>query len=222
VTRLRKIAALVGSIILVGLTTVAYWTFLYHGDLPNYEELSRFAPSSPSQVFDPCVGEQIAAIPADEMGDAFRNALSAAEPSSSWSYRIAGSLLCGSGLKPAHYDLKVMRLNWHIQREFSEDQIFAIYANRAHFDDHATGIAEASAQLFRKAPSALTVDEAALLAGMLRGSSYSPMRHPDRALARRNAVLQKMVEQGNLSQTDASELEARPLLVFNGQSSTSN
>jgi membrane carboxypeptidase/penicillin-binding protein len=179
------------------------------------------APSFPWQVSDPCLGEPIIAIPAEQMGNPFRKALSAAEPPNSWSDRIARSLLCGSGLNPVDYDLKVTRLTWHIQREFSQDEIFAIYANRAHFGDHAVGIAAASARWFRKTPSTLTVDEAALLAGMLRGSLYCPVRHPDYALARRNAVLQKMVEQGDLSQLDASEWKARPLPDFNDQNVTS-
>jgi hypothetical protein len=70
----------------------------------------------------------------------------------------------------------------------------------------------ASQHFFQKDASALSTEEAALLAGLLRGPAYfSPFKHPDKALQRRNQVLKTMAAQGKLSATDVALAVAAPL-----------
>jgi membrane peptidoglycan carboxypeptidase len=97
---------------------------------------------------------------------------------------------------------------------FSEQQWLTIYANRAYFGAGMTGVQNASKDLFHKEPGALSVDEAALIAGLLRApGALSPRKHPEQALQRRNKVLEEMVANGKLSAGDAARLEASPLVI---------
>jgi penicillin-binding protein 1A len=101
---------------------------------------------------------------------------------------------------------------------FSGQQLFAIYANRAYFGTGAIGVENASRQFFHKDTDTLTIEEAALIAGLLRAPNYySPYKYPERALQRRNKVLEDMMAQGKLSASDAARAEATPLLL-NGAS----
>jgi len=92
--------------------------------------------------------------------------------------------------------------------------LFTVYANRAYFGPGATGVEAASQQFFQKAPDILSAEEAAMIAGLLRAPAYySPFKHPERALERRNKVLEGMAAQGNLSAVEAARAEATPLGV---------
>jgi membrane carboxypeptidase/penicillin-binding protein len=199
----KKIAATIVSILFALVLVIAYWAFLYDGDLPDFQHLAEFAPSAPMTISnDECLGESLDLIPTDEMGDAFRKAFPAAEAPETWTNQIARSVLCDRAERSlgAHV-VAEWRMIWRLKRAFSHDQLLAIYANRAYFGDRALGVNEAS-----------TLDEAALLAGLLRApEAYFPSTHPDRALARRNAVLREMVRQGSLSAAEAAELETRPI-----------
>ena len=110
------------------------------------------------------------------------------------------------------YHLNSLRLSWHIRSRFSQEQIFTIYANRAYFGSGATGVESASRQFFRKEADALNTEEAALLAGLLRAPEYfSPYKRPEKALQRRNQVLEAMAAQGKLSAIEAARAEATPI-----------
>jgi len=110
------------------------------------------------------------------------------------------------------YHANNLRLSWHIRRHFSEQQVFTIYANRAYFGSGATGVENASRQLFHKNADSLNTEDAALLAGLLRAPDYfSPYKHPERALQRRNQVLEAMAAQGKISTSDAARAEASPV-----------
>jgi membrane peptidoglycan carboxypeptidase len=112
------------------------------------------------------------------------------------------------------YHLNSFRVSWHIRRRFSEQQQFTIYANRAYFGPGVTGIEQASQRFFEKEPDALAVEEAALLAGVLRAPTrYS--KHPENALQVRNKILEAMVAQGKLEASEAARAEAAPLGVIN-------
>jgi penicillin-binding protein 1A len=95
---------------------------------------------------------------------------------------------------------------------FSEQQLFVIHANRAYFGPGITGVERASMEFFHKEPDTLSVEEAALIAGLLRAPNvYSPYKDPERALRCRNKVLELMVAQGKLCAGDAARLKAAPL-----------
>src|SRR5208282_6463600 len=119
--------------------------------------------------------------------------------------------MCGHPGKRLKEQLNTLRLSWHIRRQFSEQQMLVIYANRAYFGPGLTGVERASKEFFHKEPDALTIEQAALLAGLIRSPGrYSPHQHPDRALKRRNTVLELMVARGELSEGEAARLEATP------------
>jgi penicillin-binding protein 1A len=74
------------------------------------------------------------------------------------------------------------------------------------------GIGNASRSFFQKDPDRLSVDEAAVLVGMVNGPTiFNPRRNPKNALDRRNLVLNRMVTNGYLNETDASVLKAKPI-----------
>jgi penicillin-binding protein 1A len=85
--------------------------------------------------------------------------------------------------------LKEAVLAWRIEREFTKDQILELYLNKVYFGDGLYGIEAASLGFFGKHAHDLDVEEAALLAGLVKSpSTYAPTINLDRALARRNVV----------------------------------
>lgn len=87
-----------------------------------------------------------------------------------------------------------------------------IYLNVAYFDDDVYGAENAAHHYFGKNASQLSISEGALLVGLIRGPSYfSPFKHPDRALARRNDVLDAMAQRGDLTREAAEAAKAMPL-----------
>src|SRR5205823_4414652 len=93
--------------------------------------------------------------------------------------------------------LKEIILAAHIEREYSKKEILEMYLNKVYFGDGLYGAEAASRGYFGKHASELSVSEAALLAGLVKSpSSYAPTVSPARALARRNVVLQAMLDTG--------------------------
>ncbi|MBT3692632.1 MAG: hypothetical protein HOG20_05335, partial [Candidatus Marinimicrobia bacterium] len=86
-----------------------------------------------------------------------------------------------------------------IERTYTKDEILEMYLNTVHFGHGTYGVESASKRFFGKESIELTIDESALLVGVLPSpANYSPIRHPERALRRRNTVLRLMREQGYL------------------------
>jgi hypothetical protein len=209
-----KVAVGFAALVLIAVSALLGWVFLYTRDLPDIEHLADFAPDSGNQVTDTCLSGLAFAVPYDRIGKPFRDALASAEPASSLPYEIARSLICGMRKGAARYQLDVFRLSWHIHRRFSDDELFTIYANRAYFGLAATGIENASVNFFQKSADRLSVEEAALLAAVLRGPSiFSPFKHPDRAMQRRNEILRKMASQGKLSDAELRPALALPIVM---------
>src|SRR5919197_1123588 len=91
--------------------------------------------------------------------------------------------------------LKEIVLAAHIEHEYSKDAILELYLNKVYFGDGLYGVEAASRGYFGKPASKLTIAEAALLAGLIQSpSSYAPTANLERAVARRNVVLQTMLE----------------------------
>jgi len=83
-----------------------------------------------------------------------------------------------------------------IEKNFTKDQIFELYANQVYLGHGAYGVEAASRLYFGKHAKDLSVPEAAMIAGLIRSPMYySPITHPDHALARRNHVLRRMYEE---------------------------
>ena len=101
-----------------------------------------------------------------------------------------------------------------LERNYSKDEILESYLNGIYFGHGVYGAEGAARFYFSKHIWDLSLDEQALLVGLIRGPElYSPYRHPDRALERRNLVLEVLLGQGDLSQREYEQLSALPLEV---------
>lgn len=103
-----------------------------------------------------------------------------------------------------------------LEQKFTKQQIFAFYANRVDLGQRGSftisGLAEAARAYFNKDLKELSLPETALLAGLIQAPSYlSPYRHPERALERRNVVLDAMVETHAIPREQADKAKASPL-----------
>ena len=99
---------------------------------------------------------------------------------------------------------------------FTKQQIFEMYANQINLGQRGSfainGFGEAAQAYFGKDLRQLDLAECALLAGMIQSPSCpNPYRHPDRAIARRNVVLDSMVETGAITASEAEHAKAEPL-----------
>jgi penicillin-binding protein 1A len=103
-------------------------------------------------------------------------------------------------------------LTLQIERRFTKEQIFTLYANQIYLGRGTYGFEAASEYYFSKHVHDLTLPEAALLAALPKGAEYyNPIRHPERALQRRNLVLEEMMLDHKISQHDEQEAMATPL-----------
>jgi penicillin-binding protein 1B len=112
-------------------------------------------------------------------------------------------------------------ITFQLEHRFTKKQIFAMYANEINLGQRGSfsidGFGEASQVYFGKDVRQLNLAESALLAGMIQRPNYfSPYRHPDRAIARRNLVLDSMVETGAISKDLAEKTKAEPLHLAQG------
>ena len=103
-----------------------------------------------------------------------------------------------------------------LEGKFSKQQIFEFYANRVDLGQRGSftisGLAEGSHSYFNKDLKDITLPEAALLAGLIQAPSYlSPYRHPERALDRRNTVIEAMVDTHAITREQADKAKATPL-----------
>lgn len=109
-----------------------------------------------------------------------------------------------------------MLIAYQLEQKFSKEQLFELYANEVYMGQRGSftisGFGEASQAYFGKDVKNLTLPEAALLAGLIQRPNYlSPYKNPERALARRNLVLDSMVETGAITQEQAEKAKAAPL-----------
>jgi len=101
-----------------------------------------------------------------------------------------------------------------LERNFTKEEIITLYLNRAPWGSNY-GIRNASRTYFQKEPAELSIEEAAVLVGMLKGFIYDPIRHPSASLNRRNTVIERMVDckQHFISDAEAAKLKAKPLIT---------
>ena len=108
--------------------------------------------------------------------------------------------------------LQEVFLSIQIERNFTKEQIFTLYANQIYLGQGAYGFEAGAEYYFSKPALQLTLPEAALLAALPRGPVYySPITHPERALRRRNIVLNSMLGDGLITQQQAEAAKATPL-----------
>src|SRR5277367_4496373 len=107
-------------------------------------------------------------------------------------------------------------ITFQLESRFSKQKIFQMYANEIPLGQQGSfainGFGEASQAYFSKDVRQLTLPECALLAGMIQSPSrLNPYRHPERAMARRNLVLDTMVETGSITKAQSETAKAAPL-----------
>jgi len=188
------------------------------------------------QVSDPCLGSSVA-IPYEAIGENLRNAISAAETrqddpgvlrvtleglvrdeprhrkTAVASWYVSRTMFCTPS-KMLNRQFSVIRTAIQLERRYSRRQLFTIYANRVPIGPNVNGVHDGAEFYFHKLPRELDLAESALLAGLIRGPSYlSPVKHADRAVMRRNEVIDAMLGNGSITVSEAQAAKAAPLGV---------
>jgi penicillin-binding protein 1A len=110
--------------------------------------------------------------------------------------------------------IKEMLLALKIERAYSKDKILELYLNEIYLGFGAYGVAAASLLYFDKSVHELTIAQAAYLAALPKGpNNYNPFRRHDEAVARRNYVLDRMIEDGFVSSAEGEKAKKEPLDV---------
>ena len=101
---------------------------------------------------------------------------------------------------------------YRLERIYDKHQILAMYLNTVPFAENIFGIEVAAERFFSKKPAKLTVNEAAVLVGMLKANNYyNPRTHPERATKRRNVVINQMAKYEYITEDEAEKYKAKPL-----------
>ncbi len=113
--------------------------------------------------------------------------------------------------------LQELLLAARIERQYAKRDILQLYLNKVYFGDGLYGIEAASQGFFGKHAADLSVDEAALLAGLVKSpSSYAPTISLERATARRNVVLQVMLDSGVIDRQTWEQTRVAPVHLLDG------
>lgn len=101
-----------------------------------------------------------------------------------------------------------------LEMNFSKEEILTMYANTVDFGSNAFGIKTACKTYFGTTPKDLTPDQAAILVGMLKATTYyNPRINPENSLSRRNVVLGNMLNRGHLTKEEYNSLKALPITL---------
>jgi penicillin-binding protein 1A len=146
-------------------------------------------------------------------GAAYRNILKhrKAEGASTITMQLAGNLFLDRSDRSFRRKAQEILLGLQIERRYTKPQIFTMYANQVYLAHGNYGFAAAAQFYFGKPVTDLNLQQAALLAGMIRGPIYSPLVDPARALSRRNLVLHQMREEGKITAIEEESAKKTPL-----------
>ncbi len=101
-----------------------------------------------------------------------------------------------------------------LERNFTKQEIITLYLNTVPFSENLFGVSNASRSFFQKEPDRISVEEAALLIGMINApTKYNPNRNPKLALERRNLVLNRMAGQKYITNDQAEQLKQLPVVT---------
>src|SRR5499427_9467400 len=113
-----------------------------------------------------------------------------------------------------HRKIEEALLAIQIERRFTKPQIFTLYANQIFLGHGVYGFEAASEFYFSEPAKKLTLEQAALLAGLPKAPGYySPILHPDHALKRRNLVINSMLEDGKITTQEAERARDAPIVL---------
>ena len=134
-----------------------------------------------------------------------------AQGASTLTMQLARNLFLSSD-RTAMRKIQEAYLAIQIERAFTKQQIFTLYANQIYLGSGMYGFEAASEYYFSKHAKDLTLTEAALLAGLPKGPvAYSPILNPERALVRRNLVISEMESDHAITHSEAEQARAAPL-----------
>jgi penicillin-binding protein 1A len=134
-----------------------------------------------------------------------------AQGASTLTMQLARNLFL-SNQRTATRKLEEVLLSIQIERSFTKQQIFVLYGDQIYLGQGVFGFEAGAEYYFSKHASELNLPEAALLAGLPKGpSEYSPISSPDRALRRRNQVINAMLEDGKVTVAEADAARSQPL-----------
>lgn len=140
--------------------------------------------------------------------------------------QLAKMLFHGEGSRFLPFRIVQKAKEWiiavRLERQYTKNEIIAMYLNKADFVNTAVGIRSAAKVYFGKEPKDLTIDESAMLVGMLTNPAlFNPVRRAEKVKNRRNIVLDQMVRNGVLDKEKATALKAKPItLHFHPESHT--
>ena len=99
-----------------------------------------------------------------------------------------------------------------LEHNYTKEEILTMYLNTMEYGSNAFGIKSAARTFFNKTPDELNVQEAAMLVGVVNAPTrYSPVRNPERAMARRNLVIDRMRQKGYLTRAQCDSIQALPI-----------
>src|SRR5579872_1038778 len=133
------------------------------------------------------------------------------EGASTLTMQLAGGLFLDRSDRSFRRKIQETLLAIQIERNYTKQQIFTMYANQVYLAHGNYGFEAASEYYFNKPVSQLTLPEAALLAALIRGPVYSPIIYPKRALERRNLVLDLMQRDGKITTQQEREAQRQPI-----------
>ena len=103
---------------------------------------------------------------------------------------------------------------YRLERIYTKEEILTLYLNTVPFGENIYSIEVASERFFSKKPKDLTVDEAAVLVGMLKANyTFNPRVHPEKSKERRNVVITQMVNNGFLSEAEGNIFKEKPITI---------
>ena len=133
------------------------------------------------------------------------------EGASTLTMQLAGGLFLNRSDRSFKRKIQETLLAIQIERHYTKEQILTMYCNQIYLGNGNYGFEAASEYYFSKPVAQLTLSEASLLAAIIRGPAYSPTAHPQRALARRNLVLQLMEHDKKISRAQAEAASREPV-----------
>src|ERR1700728_3987632 len=134
-----------------------------------------------------------------------------AEGASTLTMQLAGGLFLNRSDRSMHRKLQETMLALQIERHYTKEQIFTMYCNQIYLGSGNYGFEAASEYYFSKPVGQITLSEAALLPAIIRGPIYSPVTQGERALARRNLVLDLMARDRKIITAQAEAAKKEPL-----------
>ncbi len=136
-----------------------------------------------------------------------------AEGASTITMQLAGGLFLDRSNRSFRRKTQEALLALQIERHYTKQQILTMYCNQIYLGHGNYGFEAASEYYFGKPVGKLTLPEAALLAGIIRGPSYSPILHAQRARSRRNLVLSLMAHESKITPAEEEAAAATPVTL---------